>query len=60
MSVEKLVKNGTIPAGANPYYVKHPSMYKLIQLLNTQNLREVYNLGKYIGLAMYRRRLFSA
>ena len=31
-----------------PYYWKKPSVYKLLQLFNTNNIKELYNLGKYV------------
>lgn len=33
------------------YYWRHPSTYKLIQLLSVQNIKELNNLGKYLKLA---------
>ena len=38
------------------YYVK-PSVYKLIQLLSTQNVKELCNLGKFIKNAFIVRKL---
>jgi hypothetical protein len=34
-----------------PYYYKKPSVFKLIQLFNAENLKTMYNLGKYLSLA---------
>jgi hypothetical protein len=34
-----------------PYYYKKPSVFKLIQLFNSENLKAMYNLGKYLSLA---------
>ena len=34
------------------YYWKKPSMYKFIQLMSTNNLTELPNLGKYILRAL--------
>ena len=34
------------------YYWKKPSMYKFIQLMSTNNLTELRNLGKYIFRAL--------
>ena len=31
-----------------PYYWKHPSVFKLIQLLTVQNVTEIRNLGKFL------------
>ena len=31
-----------------PYYIDRPSMFKLIQLLSSENYKEQLNLGKYI------------
>ena len=31
-----------------PYYWKKPSVYKLLQLLSTTNVKELCNLGKFI------------
>jgi len=31
-----------------PYYWKKPSMYKFIQLLSSNNIRELCNLGKFV------------
>ena len=39
-----------------PYYVRNPSMFKFLQLLSTENVKELCNLGKYIGLALHRRK----
>lgn len=38
------------------YYIK-PSVFKLIQLLSTQNVKDLYNLGKYIKNAFVIRTL---
>ena len=34
-----------------PYYWRRPSMYKLINLLSTSNVKELCNLGKFIEKA---------
>jgi hypothetical protein len=34
-----------------PYYYKNPSVFKIIQLFNSENLKVMYNLGKYLSLA---------
>ena len=31
-----------------PYYYKCPSTYKLVQLLGTNNIKQLCNLGKYL------------
>lgn len=35
-----------------PYYWKNPSMFKFIQLLSTNNVKELCNLGKFIFRAL--------
>ena len=37
------------------YYCRRPSVFKMIQLLSTKNLKELRNLGKYIESALKRR-----
>ena len=37
------------------YYYKSPSVYKLVQLLSVNNVKELSNLGKYLYLATKRR-----
>ena len=34
-----------------PYYVRNPSVFKLIQLLSTVNVKDICNLGKFITRA---------
>ena len=34
-----------------PYYYRNPSVFKLVQLMSVQNVRELRNLGKYLLLA---------
>jgi hypothetical protein len=34
-----------------PYYYKKPSVFKLIHLFIAENLKAMYNLGKYLSLA---------
>ena len=37
------------------YYYNRPSVWKLVQLLSVQNLKELYNLGKFLFLSSKRR-----
>ena len=34
-----------------PYYYRNPSVFKLLQLLSVQNVKELRNLGKYLCCA---------
>ena len=38
-----------------PYYYRNPSVFKLVQLLSVQNVKELRNLGKYLCCACKRR-----
>lgn len=38
-----------------PYYWRKPSVYKLLQLLSTTNVKDLCNLGKYIFRALKHR-----
>ena len=38
-----------------PYYFKRPNVFKLIQLLTTENMKELNKLGKFLFLSMKRR-----
>ena len=35
-----------------PYYWRKPSVFKLLQLFNITNVKQLYNLGKYICRAL--------
>ena len=37
------------------YYYNRPSVWKLVQLLSVQNLKELYNLGKFLFVSCKRR-----
>ena len=39
-----------------PYYQKKPSSMKLVQLLSTENTKDLANLGKFVSLAQKKRR----
>ena len=41
-----------------PYYWKHPSVFKLIQLLTVRNVKEIKNLGTFLFNACEARNLF--
>ena len=41
-----------------PYYFRKPSVFKLVQLLATQNVSELLGLGKFLFQALQNRDMF--